>query len=110
MAEHGGPKMARAGFFQAAVVFQNILSMIKNRDPSKTYVPKMSLEGAIKLTLGKTRWAMYSMEDDGSDMLLTGDDGKLDLQVEHGWKLFGADYKSSEALANKGEGKGVKAE
>lgn len=104
VAEHGGPKMARAGYIQADVVLNNILSMIGNRDPTKVYTPNMNFEGAIKLTLGKTRWVMYSMESDGNDMLLSGEDGKLELEVEKAWSMFGADYRTADALAGREEG------
>jgi NADH dehydrogenase FAD-containing subunit len=53
VAETLGPKMARAGLFQAEIVLANILEMIKGLPPSDTYKPLVSFEGAIKLTLGK---------------------------------------------------------
>lgn len=86
--------MARAGYAQAGVVVANILSMIRNSEPSKIYVPNFGLEGSIRLTLGINRWATYSMESDGNDLLVAGNDGKVDLEVEKAWGLFGADYSS----------------
>lgn len=53
VAETGGPKMARAAFFQSLIVSENIVSMIRGGLPSKTYQPKLMIEGSIKLTLGK---------------------------------------------------------
>ncbi|KAK2757239.1 Apoptosis-inducing factor 2 [Arachnomyces sp. PD_36] len=99
VAEHGGPKMARAGYFQAGIVLENILSMIKDRQPSTVYTPRFEFEGAIKLTLGKTRWVMHSMGSNGSDFLLAGDDGKIDLDVQKAWKSFGVDIEGSRAPA-----------
>ncbi|KAK0654817.1 hypothetical protein B0T16DRAFT_424041 [Cercophora newfieldiana] len=54
VAEHGGPRMARAGWMQAPVVLDNILAMIRGKKPSRKYTPDLFIEGAIKLTLGKT--------------------------------------------------------
>ena len=47
--------MARAGFYQAKIVAQNVLACIKGRDSSKLklYKPDVGIEAAIKLTLGK---------------------------------------------------------
>ncbi|KAI0155746.1 hypothetical protein BJ166DRAFT_554674 [Pestalotiopsis sp. NC0098] len=96
VAEHGGPKMARAGFLQADVVVDNILDMIKGRGATKTYKPKWFLEGAIKLTLGKTHKAIYSMDSDGSDVLIPDRKSTaLDLGIKHVWGQFGADFRSA---------------
>jgi NADH dehydrogenase, FAD-containing subunit len=53
VAETYGPKMARAGYFQAEVVSTNILKMIRGNTPNKLYRPMVDVEGAIKLSLGK---------------------------------------------------------
>ena len=53
VAATGGPKMARAAFFQAEVVIENIQNLIKGRSSLSVYRPNVELEGAIKLTLGK---------------------------------------------------------
>lgn len=45
--------MGRAGLFQSEVVVKNILAMIDQREPTASYKPKLFIEGAIKLTLGK---------------------------------------------------------
>ena len=52
VAETGGPKMGRAGAFQAEIVCQNMVAMIKDQVPWAIYKPNAA-EGAIKLTLGK---------------------------------------------------------
>ena len=52
-AESGGPKMARAGQFQSDIVQANIVAMVKGQHPCITYKPRVDVEGAIKLTLGK---------------------------------------------------------
>ena len=38
---------------QAETALQNILAMIRGREPSATYTPNIVLEGTLKLTLGK---------------------------------------------------------
>jgi NADH dehydrogenase FAD-containing subunit len=55
VAEHGGPRMARAGFYQAHVVAANVLASIKGKagNSLQPYKPNVSIENAIKLTLGK---------------------------------------------------------
>lgn len=90
--------MARAGFMQADVVVDNILSMISGRTASRTYQPKMFLESAIKLTLGKAHRVIYAMDSDGSDVLIPERNGTtLDLGIKHAWGEFGADFKLVEA-------------
>ena len=57
VAETGGPRMARAGFYQANIVADNVLASINGRDSAqlKIYKPDVGIEAAIKLTLGKVR-------------------------------------------------------
>jgi NADH dehydrogenase FAD-containing subunit len=52
VAETGGPKMARASYFQSEVVCQNIQLLIKGKKTLKEYKPNFPFEGSIKLTLG----------------------------------------------------------
>ncbi|KAF2113143.1 hypothetical protein BDV96DRAFT_664054, partial [Lophiotrema nucula] len=52
VAETGGPKMARASFFQTEVILHNILSLIAEKRNLKRYKPILWIEGSIKLTLG----------------------------------------------------------
>ena len=59
VAETGGPRMARAGQFQAEIVLANIIALINERNPSTVYKPRLDFEGAIKLTLGKVRAYTY---------------------------------------------------
>lgn len=54
VAKTGGPKMARAGFFQVEVVISNIVSLIHKRKAVAQY-KHHDFEGAINLTLGKVR-------------------------------------------------------
>lgn len=98
VAEHGGPMMARAGLFQAEIVLANILAMIHHRRPCKTYVPRVDFEAAIKLTLGKSHNVVYAMDDDGSDIMVVGHKGKIDLDIAKAWKMYGADIKSARAV------------
>ncbi|KAK3687557.1 hypothetical protein B0T22DRAFT_424615 [Podospora appendiculata] len=97
VAEHGGPRMARAGYFQAEIVLDNILSMIHNEPASSTYVPRWDFEGAIKLTLGGSHFVIYSRDSDASDILIVNKDGKLDLDITDAWKQLGVDIKSAHA-------------
>jgi hypothetical protein len=57
VAESGGPKMARAAFMQSQVVANNIIQMIGHKGDLKAYRPYISLEGSIKLSLGKVRFS-----------------------------------------------------
>jgi hypothetical protein len=86
--------MARAGWMQSRVVLDNILAMIRGEEPTQTYKPNMFIEGAIKLTLGKTQNVVYAMENDGSDVLVPGN-GHLDLDIKRAWSQFGADFKQA---------------
>ncbi|KAL3443120.1 hypothetical protein BJX65DRAFT_320945 [Aspergillus insuetus] len=72
VAAHPGPLMARAGFMQAEIVLQNILSLIIGQPAKKIYKPNWFIEGAIKLTLGKT------------DSV-----GKEDLDIGMAWRQYG---------------------
>ncbi|KZF19397.1 putative amid-like NADH oxidoreductase [Xylona heveae TC161] len=91
VAETGGPKMARAGLVQSEVVRENIVRLIKDKGNLKEYTPK-SIEGTIKLTLGKSDWVAY-MKDGKDDLLLSGKTKDDDLGVSQIWKLLGADPK-----------------
>lgn len=53
VAEHGGPRMARAVFMQAGVVRNNVLELIRGGSPSHRYTPQVGIEGCIQLTVGK---------------------------------------------------------
>ncbi|KAH8194135.1 hypothetical protein TruAng_011694 [Truncatella angustata] len=95
VADHVGPRMARAGWMQSGLVLENILSMIQGQKPQRTYKPNYFLEGAIKLTLGKTHNVIYANEADGSDVMVPARNNRLDLGIEMAWKQFGvgADFK-----------------
>ncbi|KAJ4347479.1 hypothetical protein N0V95_005400 [Ascochyta clinopodiicola] len=93
VADHGGPRMARAGWLQAGVVLDNILAMINGQQPSRIYKPDVFIEGAIKLTLGKSHTVMYGMDGDSFDVMFPSRTGPLDLGIERAWKDFGADFK-----------------
>ncbi|KZV91870.1 FAD/NAD(P)-binding domain-containing protein [Exidia glandulosa HHB12029] len=89
VAEHGGPRMARAGWMQSNVVLDNILSMIRGSAPTHTYTPHVFIEGAIKLTLGKTHNVVYAMESDGSDIMVPTRNNRLDLGIKRAWRAYG---------------------
>lgn len=79
---------------QAGVVVNNIVDMINGRPCSQIYKPKVFLESAIKLTLGKAHKVIYSMDSDGSDVLIPERNGTtLDLGIKHAWGQFGADFR-----------------
>ncbi|KAL4867242.1 hypothetical protein BDV12DRAFT_123343 [Aspergillus spectabilis] len=93
VAAHPGPLMARAGFMQAEIVVSNILSLIKGRPAKAVYKPNWFMEGAIKLTLGRTHNVVYAQDEDGVDVLLPSRKGTLDLDVGRAWRQFGVDIK-----------------
>lgn len=101
VAEHGGPRMARAGWMQAEVVADNILAVIRGQEPPAIYKPSMFIEGSIKLTLGKTHTVIYAMDPvDESEILITTDRGPLDMGVRRAWWQYGADFTSCQAQAS----------
>ncbi|KAK2882505.1 hypothetical protein FQN49_000271 [Arthroderma sp. PD_2] len=100
VADHPGPRMARAGWMQASVVVDNILAIIRREKPSQRYTPNVFLEGAIKLTLGKTHNVVYAMSADGSDVLVPARNNRLDLGIERAWKQYGVGGMFK--MANKG--------
>lgn len=96
--------MARAAIHQADVVHDNILAMINGLTPAHTYKPRLDIEGALKLTLGKSHTVIYSMDDypaeDGSckDLLVPMNMGKDDLGIASAWRQWGADIKTAKPL------------
>ncbi|KAF2179497.1 putative amid-like NADH oxidoreductase [Zopfia rhizophila CBS 207.26] len=101
VAETGGPKMARAAFFQVEIVLENILRMTKAKVrlaslKLKEYQPRLDFEGSIKLTLGEKKYVLYMMERDGRDILVSRDNGKVDLEVGNAWRMFGGKLKEVE--------------
>ncbi|KAJ4362446.1 hypothetical protein N0V83_010539 [Neocucurbitaria cava] len=92
VAEHGGPRMARAVFMQAGIVRDNILGLIKGRSPSQQYLPHVWIEGAIQVTVGKNKSFAYMPGDNGTDMLFAGAGYPDDFNIAHGWRLVGANY------------------
>ncbi|KAL3492118.1 hypothetical protein BJX62DRAFT_203575 [Aspergillus germanicus] len=91
VAAHPGPLMARAGFMQAETVVQNILSLINGQPAKKIYKPNWFIEGAIKLTLGKTDNVVYSREasEGGSEAMIVSRKGKEDLDIGMAWRQYG---------------------
>lgn len=92
VAEHGGPRMARAVYFQSNVVADNIGSMLRGRVPSAAYVPMMDIEGSIKLTLGLNHRVAYMPAVNGGSDVVFGSKkkGNLDLEAPHLWWRMGA--------------------
>ncbi|OIW28095.1 FAD/NAD(P)-binding domain-containing protein [Coniochaeta ligniaria NRRL 30616] len=97
VAETGGPKMGRAGAFQAEIVCQNIVAMIHNQKPWATYRPNEA-EGAIKLTLGKGEHCMYMKMFNGTEILLPQSGGSDELEVRRFWGEFGVDMDKDSEL------------
>ncbi|KAJ4300939.1 hypothetical protein N0V90_003028 [Kalmusia sp. IMI 367209] len=101
VAATGGPKMARAAFFQAEIIVKNALNSIGKRPHLETYRPNIALEGSIKLTLGRTRLVMYTREKSGREVLLPFNIGHEDFDVKRQWSFFGADIKELESSMSK---------
>ncbi|KAI0005256.1 hypothetical protein F4779DRAFT_630147 [Xylariaceae sp. FL0662B] len=95
VAETASPQMARSAWFQAEVVHENIIALIRGRKPARTYVPNPELEGALKLTVGKSDWLLYTQSNDGDEMITTSSNGKEDLDVESVWAFYNADFQSA---------------
>ncbi|KAH7371024.1 hypothetical protein BKA66DRAFT_611676 [Pyrenochaeta sp. MPI-SDFR-AT-0127] len=92
VAEHGGPRMARAVFMQAGIVRDNVLDLIAGRVASRRYSPSVGIEGAIQLTIGKDESVAYVPGDGGKDMLFPGRPYPDDFHIAKGWGLVGAKY------------------
>ncbi|KAJ7864844.1 hypothetical protein B0H14DRAFT_2735870, partial [Mycena olivaceomarginata] len=99
VAEHGGPKMGRAGLLQGYIVMDNILAMIHGRAPSAIYKPQLNIEGSIKLTLGKSRLVIYAQDDPEatSDILIPAKNKAVDLGIAMAWRMHGADFRQAQA-------------
>ncbi|RDL38720.1 FAD protein [Venustampulla echinocandica] len=93
VAETDGYRMARSGAMQAEVVRGNIIALINDKELEK-YSP-IAAEGGLKLSLGKDEYVMYVQDPDGTDFLIPGKSSKVDLEVEKGWKMFGAKFKKT---------------
>lgn len=93
VADHGGPRMARAAWIQAGVVADNIMAMVKGRKSSAwaVYKPDLFFESSIKLTLGKSRSVTYARHASGSDVLLISTKEPLDMGIGKYWRHYGAD-------------------
>ncbi|KAL3476640.1 hypothetical protein BJX99DRAFT_270311 [Aspergillus californicus] len=89
VAAHPGPLMARAGFMQSEIVLSNILSLIKEQPATAIYKPNLFVEGAIKLTLGKSHSVIYSRDEYDDDVLVPSRSGKVDLDIGAAWRSFG---------------------
>ncbi|CAG8960263.1 hypothetical protein HYFRA_00012783, partial [Hymenoscyphus fraxineus] len=88
VAETGGPKMARAGLFQAEVVRSNIIRLIAGRR-LKEYKP-MAMEGALKLTLGKVNILFCSICS-ATRLLIKG-------AIRTTWKVNGNTGRNSDSV------------
>jgi len=89
--------MARAAWFQAQVVADNLLSLIRGEKPSQHYRPEMFIEGSIKLTLGLKHTVIYAMDKDGTEVLFPTNSGRKDMGVGMAWWQYGA--RTAEATA-----------
>ncbi|KAL5391428.1 hypothetical protein DPSP01_001296 [Paraphaeosphaeria sporulosa] len=96
VAATGGTKMARAAIFQSEVVLDNIHKMIKGSKDLSTYTPNVVFESAIKLTLGKTRVALYMHKENGREILVSANFGAEEGDAKKQWAFFGADVKELE--------------
>ncbi|PVH96108.1 FAD/NAD(P)-binding domain-containing protein [Periconia macrospinosa] len=98
VAETGGPKMARASLFQGDIVARNIFDSIHGKPSSHVYKPLMELEGSIKLTLGKKKGVIYSMNDRGGDILVPIKGGKEELEIARAWGMLGMDISTARSV------------
>ncbi|PSN65459.1 putative amid-like NADH oxidoreductase [Corynespora cassiicola Philippines] len=96
VANTSGPKMARAAFYQSEVVLQNLLSLIHGKKDLKPYKPQILIEGAIKLTLGKSKLVTYMRKESGREYLIPANNGAVDMGVQRSWRFYGADPKAVE--------------
>ncbi|KAF4974635.1 hypothetical protein FZEAL_8494 [Fusarium zealandicum] len=91
VAETGGAQMARSAWYQAQVVWQNILDMIRGKTPTARYVPNLEVEGTLKLTLGKSDGIIYAKPTNGDAVITSYSDGSEDLDIYSAWSYYGAD-------------------
>lgn len=63
VAEHGGPRMARAVFVQSGIVRDNIMALLRGKSSLQSYVPVDWMEVAVQLTIGKVRRSNRPSED-----------------------------------------------
>ncbi|CAK7210203.1 hypothetical protein SCUCBS95973_000699 [Sporothrix curviconia] len=93
VAATGGPKMARAGFFQADVIVDNILASIAGRPAKHRYVPSV-VEPSLKLTLGKDATVVYmDMNEAQTKSILMPKKGDAeDMYVKQSWQFMGVKY------------------
>ncbi|CAK7262659.1 hypothetical protein SEPCBS119000_000082 [Sporothrix epigloea] len=93
VAATGGPKMARAGFFQANVIVDNILASIKGRPATHRYVPSV-IEPSLKLTLGKDATVVYVdlNKEQTKSILLPQKGDAEDMHVKQSWQFMGVKY------------------
>ncbi|KAL5412552.1 hypothetical protein PMIN04_009804 [Paraphaeosphaeria minitans] len=96
VAATGGPRMGRAAMFQADIVVDNIQQLIAGSRNLCVYKPKFWFEGAIKLTLGKNRVALYIQQENGQEILVDSNLGHEDGDVKSQWAFFGADAEELE--------------
>ncbi|CAK7266640.1 hypothetical protein SEPCBS57363_002192 [Sporothrix epigloea] len=93
VAATGGPKMARAGFFQANVIVDNILASIKGKPATYRYVPSV-VEPSLKLTLGKDATVVYVDLNKAQtrSILLPKKGDAEDMYVKQSWHFMGVTY------------------
>ncbi|KAL1901030.1 hypothetical protein Sste5346_002095 [Sporothrix stenoceras] len=97
VAATGGPKMARAGFFQADIIADNIMDSVKNKPASHKYVPSI-VEPSLKLTLGKDATVVYmDLNAEGTKSILMPKGGDAeDMYVKQSWGFMGVKYEDDE--------------
>ncbi|KAI1344204.1 hypothetical protein F5Y15DRAFT_365834 [Xylariaceae sp. FL0016] len=101
VAEHGGPRMGRAGQMQAEVAAENIVMMIRGRQASKPYVPNTEVEGFVHLTLGHKHYVIFVPDQGGNDVLITANNGGEENEMARWWKTYGADWEQAKPVTDK---------
>lgn len=97
VAATGGPKMARAGYFQANVIADNITETINGKPARHRYVPNV-IEPSLKLTLGKDATVVYmDLDAEGNKSILMPKGGDAeDMYVKQSWGFMGVKYEDEE--------------
>lgn len=103
VAEHGGPRMARAAQHQSSIVSSNILSMINGRKPRKTYKSIVEVEGTLKVSIGKSRYLVYIEDKKGREVLFPLNLKNPDMGINMVWKHYGGNAEQQFASEKAGE-------
>ncbi|EPE09787.1 amid-like nadh oxidoreductase [Ophiostoma piceae UAMH 11346] len=91
VAATAGSKMARAAFFQADTVADNVMAIARDKKPVAVYKPTV-IEPSLKLTLGKDDSVIYMDEEDGRSILLKQGGESTETAARRAWFFYGLPY------------------